>query len=86
MINYWWVTRPKRNLTPVPTIFTQVVTPLYRQEWSGQRDSHLQFEQSLENAGLKRIGSRRDQTGGGATGHNSNRLLSSQQIAFPCMI
>ena len=66
MINYWWVTRPKRNLTPVPTIFTQVVTPLYRQEWSGQRDSHLQFEQSLENAGLKRIGSRRDQTGGGA--------------------
>lgn len=36
------------------------------QEWQGQRGSHLSFEDALEQAGLKRKGERRDQTGGGA--------------------
>ena len=35
------------------------------QEWEGQRNSHLAYEDALEEAGLKRKGERRDQTGGG---------------------
>ena len=35
------------------------------QEWEGQRDSHLAYEDALETAGLKRKGERRDQTRGG---------------------
>ena len=36
------------------------------EEWDGQRNSHLAYEDALEQAGLKRKGERRDQTGGGA--------------------
>ena len=36
------------------------------EEWVGQRGSHLAYEEALEAAGLKRVGERRDQTGGGA--------------------
>jgi AlwI restriction endonuclease. len=36
------------------------------QEWEGQRTAHLTLEEALEQANLKRIGERRDQTGGGA--------------------
>ena len=66
MINYWWVTRPKRILSPVPSILNGIVTSVYHREWSGNRDIHLSFEEALESAGIKRVGDRRDQTGGGA--------------------
>ena len=35
------------------------------QAWNGQRGTHLSVEAALEDAGLKRQGDRRDQTGGG---------------------
>lgn len=66
MLNYWWVTRPKRKLNSVPEVLATFADISLNQEWDGQRDSHLAYEDALENAGLKRVGDRRDQTGGGA--------------------
>lgn len=66
MLNYWWVTRPKRKLNSIPEVLATFADLSLNQEWEGQRGSHLAYEQALEDAGLKRIGDRRDQTGGGA--------------------
>lgn len=66
MLNYWWVTRPKRKLNSVPEVLATFADLSLNQEWQGQRNSHLAYEEALEAAGLKRIGDRRDQTGGGA--------------------
>ena len=66
MLNYWWVTRPKRKLNSVPEVLAAFADMSLNQEWEGQRDSHLAYEDALEAAGLKRKGERRDQTGGGA--------------------
>ncbi len=66
MLNYWWVTRPKRKLDSIPEVLATFADLSLNQEWDGQRDSHLAYEEALEKAGLKRVGDRRDQTGGGA--------------------
>ena len=66
MMNYWWVTRPKRRLNSVPEVLGTLAEISLNQEWRGQRGTHLDLESALESAGLKRIGDRRDQTGGGA--------------------
>ena len=66
MLNYWWVTRPKRRLNFVPEVLAAIVDSALNQEWQGQRDTHLTLEEALEAANLKRKGDRRDQTGGGA--------------------
>lgn len=66
MINYWWVTRPKRKLNTIPDVLSTFAEISLNQEWKGQRETHLTLEEALEEAGLKRIGERRDQTGGGA--------------------
>lgn len=66
MINYWWVTRPKRKLNSIPEVLSTFAEISLNQEWQGQRDTHLDLEEALEEAGLKRVGERRDQTGGGA--------------------
>lgn len=66
MLNYWWVTRPKRKLNSIPEVLSTFAEMSLNQEWQGQRGSHLSFEDALEEAGLKRKGERRDQTGGGA--------------------
>ncbi len=66
MINYWWVTRPKRKLNSVPEILAVFADLSLNQEWDGQIESHLAYEDALEQAGLKRKGERRDHTGGGA--------------------
>lgn len=66
MINYWWVTRPKRRLSSIPEDLAVFAEISLDQEWQGQRGTHLSFEDALEAAGLKRKGERRDQTGGGA--------------------
>lgn len=66
MLNYWWVTRPKRKLNSVPEVLATFADLSLNQEWDGQRDAHLAYEEALEAAGLKRVGDRRDQTGGGA--------------------
>ena len=65
MLNYWWVTRPKRKLNSIPEVLSAYAEISLDQEWQGQRESHLSFEDALEAAGLKRRGERRDQTGGG---------------------
>ncbi len=66
MLNYWWVTRPKRKLNSIPEVLAAFADISLNQEWDGQRTSHLAYEEALESAGLKRVGERRDQTGGGA--------------------
>ena len=66
MLNYWWVTRPKRRLNSVPEILAAIAEQALNKEWQGQRGTHLSFEGALEEAGIKRKGERRDQTGGGA--------------------
>lgn len=66
MLNYWWVTRPKRKLNSIPEVLATFADLSLNQEWEGQRDHHLAYEEALEAAGLKRVGERRDQTGGGA--------------------
>ncbi len=67
MINYWFVSRPKRKLNSVPEVLSTFAEISLNQEWEGQRDSQLSLEEALENAGLKkRIGERRDQSGSGA--------------------
>ena len=66
MLNYWWVTRPKRKLDSIPEVLAQFAEISLNQEWTGQREYHLAYEAALEKAGLKRVGDRRDQTGGGA--------------------
>ena len=66
MLNYWWVTRPKRRLNSVPEVLAAIADSALNQEWEGQRDTHLSLEEALETANLKRKGDRRDQTGGGA--------------------
>ncbi|WP_026881459.1 restriction endonuclease FokI C-terminal domain-containing protein [Clostridium akagii] len=65
MLNYWWVTRPKRKLNSVPEVLATFAEQSLDEEWQGQRNLHLSFEGALEQAGLKRIGERRDQKGGG---------------------
>lgn len=65
MLNYWWVTRPKRKLNSIPEVLASFADLSLNQEWEGQRKSHLAYEDALEEAGLKRKGERRDQTGGG---------------------
>ena len=66
MINYWWITRPKRRLNSVPEVLASVAKESLNAQWAGQRNTHLSVEEALEEAGLKRKGERRDQTGGGA--------------------
>lgn len=66
MLNYWWVTRPKRRLNSIPEVLATFAEISLNQEWQGQRDTHLSLEEALEQAGLKRQGERRDQGGGGA--------------------
>jgi len=80
MLNYWWVTRPKRRLNSVPEVLAAIADGALNQEWAGQRDTHLTIEDALENANLKRRGDRRDQTGGG--GRTYVAWLSSLGLIF----
>ena len=65
MLNYLWVTRPKRKLNSIPDVLAVFAESATQATWIGQRDSHLSLESALEHSGLKREGDRRDQTGGG---------------------
>lgn len=80
MINYWWITRPKRKLNTIPEILSTFAEISLDQEWNGQRDTHLTLEEALEQAGLKRIGERRDHTGGG--GRTYRAWVSSLGLIF----
>ena len=65
MLNYWWVTRPKRKLDSIPEVLAAFADISLNQEWVGQRGTQMAYEEALERAGLKRVGSRRDQSGSG---------------------
>lgn len=65
MLNYWWVTRPKRKLDSIPEILTCCYRVTKECEWQGNIYTHLAFEKALEEDGLKRPGERKDQRGGG---------------------
>lgn len=65
MLNYWWVTRPKRKLDSIPEILACCSRVTKKCEWQGNIYTHLAFEQALEEDGLKRPGERKDQRGGG---------------------
>lgn len=80
MINYWWVTRPKRKLNSVPDVLAVFSQEALNQVWDGQRGSHLSLEDALEKSGLKRIGDRRDHTGGG--GRTYKAWLKSLGLIF----
>lgn len=66
MLNYWWVTRPKRKLDSIPEVLATFADISLNEEWSGQRGMQMAYEEALEAAGLKRVGARRDQSGSGA--------------------
>ena len=92
MLNYWWVTRPKRRLNSIPEVLACCAKVSLDQEWRGMRNTHLLLEEELEVAGLKRRGERRDQKGGGAhiscMGFQSGPCIHSRKHrllkAYPC--
>ena len=65
MLNYWWMTRPKRKLNPVPEVLAAFSNVALESRWAGARDVHIRFEEELERDGLKRVGERRDHSGSG---------------------
>ena len=65
MLNYWWVTRPKRKLDSIPEVLAAFAEVSLNQEWKGQRGIQIAFEEQLEKSELKRVGERRDQSGSG---------------------
>lgn len=72
MRNTWWVTRPKRNLVSVPLCLRVLADVAAGRTWaSPDKRTELAIEQGLEDAGLKRVGNRRDQSGGGARTYRS---------------
>lgn len=80
MLNYWWVTRPKRRLDSVPEVLAAFAELSLNQQWQGQRLSHIAYEDALEDAGLKRKGDRRDQ--GGSGGRTYAAWLESLGLIF----
>ncbi len=80
MINYWWVTRPKRKLDSIPEVLAKFADISLNQEWSGQHDTQMAYEDALEAAGLKRKGQRRDQ--GGSGGRTYGAWLESLGLIF----
>ena len=80
MLNYWWVTRPKRRLDSIPEVLATFADISLNQEWAGQRNTQISYEEALEEAGLKRIGERRDQSGSG--GRTYGAWLTSLGLIF----
>jgi len=80
MLNYWWVTRPKRRLTSIPEVLAAFSSVALNASWEGARDLHLLFEEELENSGLKKVGDRRDRRGSG--GRTYQAWLFSLGLVF----
>ena len=79
-LNYWWVTRPKRKLNSIPEVLAAFSNVALSIRWSGSRNVQILFEEELENAGLKRVGERRDHSGSG--GRTYQAWLSSLGLIF----
>lgn len=67
--DYWWVTRPKRKLNTIPEELAAFCSTALGKKWTRNRESHISFEQELEQSGTKRIGERRDASGSGGRTH-----------------
>ena len=67
--DYWWVTRPKRKLNPIPEVLAAFSAVALGKKWTGNRDLHIAFEEELESSGTKRVGERRDASGSGGRTH-----------------
>ncbi len=80
MLNYWWVTRPKRKLNSIPEVLGAFSNVALAARWSASRNVHIMFEEELERTGLKRIGERRDHSGSG--GRTYQAWLSSLGLIF----
>jgi len=80
VLNYWWVTRPKRKLNSIPEVLAAFSNVALSVRWSASRDVHILFEEELERDGLKRIGERRDHSGSG--GRTYQAWLSSLGLIF----
>jgi hypothetical protein len=53
-------------LNSIPEVLATIAEISYDMEWYGQVGTQLSLEEALEKSGLKRVGERRDQRGGGA--------------------
>lgn len=80
VLNYWWVTRPKRKLNSIPEVLAAFSNVALSAQWSGSHDVQIEFEDELERDGLKRIGLRRDHSGSG--GRTYQAWLSSLGLIF----
>lgn len=80
ILNYWWVTRPKRKLNSIPEVLGSFSNVALSAQWSGSRNIHIKFEEELEKSGLKRVGQRRDHSGSG--GRTYQAWLSSLGLIF----
>lgn len=90
MINYWWVTRPKRKLNAIPEILAMFSTVSLDNQWNGSRELHRKFESILEESGLKRVGARRDARGSGGRTYYawlfSLGLVFTQESTNKCLL
>lgn len=66
LINNWHVPRNKRKLYPIVPSLSEFALQNLGDIWVKDLDRQLDFEEILEEKGLKRKGPRRDQRGGGA--------------------
>ena len=69
MQDYWWVTRPKRKLNPIPEELAAFCSVALNKKWVGNREVQKEFEVELESSGTKRIGERREGSGSGGRTH-----------------
>lgn len=67
--DYWWLTRPKRKLNPIPEELAAFCSVALGKKWYGNRSTQIEFEEELEKTGTKRIGERRDASGSGGRTH-----------------
>ncbi len=67
--DYWWVTRPKRKLNPIPEELAAFCSVALGKKWTQNRKLHIAYEEELENSGTKRVGERRDASGSGGRTH-----------------
>lgn len=67
--DYWWVTRPKRKLNPIPEVLAAFCSVALGKKWTGNRSIQIEFEEELESSGTKRVGERRDASGSGGRTH-----------------
>ena len=80
VLDYWWVTRPKRRLNSVPEELATFASVALNQKWRANRSTHIAFEEALESSQVKRVGERRDQSGSGGRTHAA--WLSSLGLWF----